>query len=100
MASDGDRLVRSSRGERRRCARDVGSARRLNGSSASLESLQLPNMTDRHTGLPVKLVISLGRVEIVSLGFALAAAVYTVARPAKTSAQPRALPFESVQTDL
>ena len=37
---------------------------------------------------------------IVSVGFALAVAVYTLAGPAKTSAQPRALPFESVQTDL
>jgi FG-GAP-like repeat/ASPIC and UnbV len=57
-------------------------------------------MSERHTGLPVKLVISLRRVKVVSVGFALAAAVYTVARPAKTSAQPRVPPFESVQTDL
>src|SRR5262245_28839719 len=58
------------------------------------------NMTDCHTRLPAKRVSSLGRLEIVFVGFALAAAMYTLARPAKTSAQPRALPFESVQTDL
>jgi hypothetical protein len=57
-------------------------------------------MTDRHRCAPVKRVISLRRVEIVSVGFALAAAMYTLARPAKTSAQARARPFESVQTDL
>jgi VCBS repeat protein/ASPIC/UnbV protein len=41
-----------------------------------------------------------GRVKVVSVGVALAAAVSTVAGPAKMSAQPRVLPFESVQTDL
>jgi len=45
-------------------------------------------------------VISLGRVEIASVGFLVAAAVYTLAHPAKTSAEALALPFESVQTDL
>ena len=39
-------------------------------------------------------------VRTLSAGFALAAAVYTVAHSAKISAQPRALPFEPVQTDL
>src|SRR5262245_62257797 len=39
-------------------------------------------------------------MKLVSIGFALAAAVYIAARPAKTFAQPRVLPFESVQTDL
>src|SRR5919201_5642261 len=45
-------------------------------------------------------MISLRRLEVASAGFALAAAVYTMAHPAKTSAQAGALPFESVQTDL
>jgi FG-GAP-like repeat/ASPIC and UnbV len=57
-------------------------------------------MTDRDTCRPAKLVISGCRVQIVFVEFALAAAVYTVARPAKTAAQALALPFESVQTDL
>ena len=57
-------------------------------------------MTDRHPDLRLKLVIGLGWVKTISVASALAAAVYTVARPATTSAQPRALPFESVQTDL
>src|SRR5689334_21160271 len=57
-------------------------------------------MIDRHTGLPVKHMISLGRVELVFVGVALATGLYTLARPAHTSAQTRALPFESVQTDL
>lgn len=39
-------------------------------------------------------------VEIVSVGFALAGAFYTVARATKMSAQANVLPFESVQTDL
>ena len=39
-------------------------------------------------------------VEIVSLGFVTAAAVYTAAHLATTSAQAPALPFEAVQTDL
>ena len=60
----------------------------------------MQNMTDRHQDLRLKLVIGLRWVTTVSVGSALAAAVFTVARPAKTSAQPRALPFESVQTDL
>src|SRR5499427_10771722 len=43
---------------------------------------------------------NLRRLNIVSVGLGLAAVVYTVADPAKTSAQPSALPFESVQTEL
>ncbi len=39
-------------------------------------------------------------VKIVSLGFVTAAAAYAAARPAATSAQALALPFEAVQTDL
>src|SRR5215467_15389772 len=42
----------------------------------------------------------LRRLTIVSVGLGLAAAIYTGADSAKTSAQPPALPFESVQTDL
>jgi hypothetical protein len=44
--------------------------------------------------------VRLRRVKIVAMGFALAAAAYTVGRPAMTSAQSHPLPFESVQTDL
>src|SRR5215470_2099391 len=43
---------------------------------------------------------NLRRLHIVSFGLGLAAAVYTGADSAKTSAQPQALPFEPVQTDL
>jgi hypothetical protein len=39
-------------------------------------------------------------VEIVFVGCALLAAIYLVARPAKTSAQQPVLPFESMQTDV
>jgi FG-GAP-like repeat/ASPIC and UnbV len=56
-------------------------------------------MTDRSL-LRAKPLIGLGRVKIVSAGFALSVAVYSTAHPAKTSAQPQALPFESTQTDL
>jgi len=49
--------------------------------------------------LPVKPVNRLRRAEIIFVGLALAAA-YIVARPANTSGQARALPFESVQAGL
>jgi len=50
----------------------------------------MQHMTDRHPDLRLKLVIGLGWVKTISVASALAAAVYTVARPATTSAQPRA----------
>jgi hypothetical protein len=52
------------------------------------------------TKLPVKLVNRLRRPVIIFLGLALAATAYVVARPAKTSGQAQALPFESVQAGL
>jgi len=41
-----------------------------------------------------------GQAEVVFVGITLATAVSTLTRPEKTLAQERALPFESVQTDL
>jgi len=57
-------------------------------------------MTDHDACRPVKLAVNVDRLKIVSLAFVLAAAVYAVTRPATTTAQAQALPFESVQTDL
>src|SRR6478736_5527998 len=57
-------------------------------------------MCAARTKLPGKLVNRLRRPVIIFVGLALAATAYVVARPAKTSGQAQALPFESVQAGL